>query len=101
MIDPSFPTGMIEPLKNTQQGSLKLFQNQPNPVKDQTEVKLQLDRKQYVSLELLDMQGKRINTFINSELQPGTHTFCFDLRSLESGMYCYGTGNHYLKLIKN
>ena len=101
LIDPSFPTGTTEPIKDVQQGSLKLFQNQPNPVQDHTEVKLQVGKQQYVSLGLFDMQGKKINTYINSVLQPGTHTFSFDLQSLESGTYCYGTGNHYLKLIKN
>ncbi|NVO20969.1 MAG: hypothetical protein HXX13_14810 [Bacteroidetes bacterium] len=101
MIDPSFPTGMNEPGEGVKQGSFRLFQNTPNPVDSQTSVKLQLDRTQYVSLELTDMKGNRIDTFVNLELHPGIYTVSLDLHSLKSGLYCYGSGNQYLKLVKN
>lgn len=100
MIDSSFTTGIyLEP--GTRNAPLRIYQNIPNPVDTFTEVKLQLDNRQYVCLELRDLSGKSLYSFVNGVLEPGTHTIAMDLQRLKSGVYCYGSGNQYLKLIKN
>lgn len=100
MIDTSFATGLNEQ-PEIRKGPLKIFQNTPNPVEDFTQVKLQLEKMQYVSLELKDMNGRNIQSFVNEVLEPGIHTIALDLQNLKSGLYCYGSGSQYLKLIKN
>ncbi len=55
---------------------LQIFQNYPNPVKDQTTITLYVPEKDKVALMILDMPGRKI---INTErvLERGYHSFRF------------------------
>lgn len=101
LIDPGFTTGMKEIQPDLQQKPIRFYQNIPNPVESVTQIKFELSHPQFVSLELRDMLGRTVRSYINRELQPGTHTVSMDLHSLKSGLYCYGTGQEFLKLLKN
>jgi len=98
MIDPTFPTG-IEQGRSTQ--PVRLFQNTPNPVDAFTQVNFQLDSRQHVRLDLTDIKGNKVSSFVNTELGPGLHTISMNLGSLGSGVYLYGIGQTQRKLIKN
>lgn len=101
MIDTSFATGMLPVLPSRSKRTIELFQNSPNPVDSFTNVKFQVNQKQYVSLDLHDLSGRRIHSYVNSILDPGTYTLKMDLESLQTGIYCYGTGSQTMKLLKN
>jgi hypothetical protein len=101
MIDTSFSTSLPDLNQGRKPGGIQLFQNSPNPVRNSTQVQLQVHSKQYVSLELLDLKGRKIRTYINNTLNPGTYSIQMDLESLTQGVYCYGTGDQFRKLIKD
>lgn len=100
LIDPNFPTGLGEPPQPSQ-SPFRLYQNCPNPVESTTTVQLELNRPQYISLEIKDLLGNSIYSFLNQEMQAGLHSVTMDLSALKRGVYCYGSGNQYRKLIKN
>jgi hypothetical protein len=101
MIDTSFATGMIPLIPRKGNRSLELFQNSPNPVDSFTRVEFKVNEKQYVSLQINDLKGNKVHSYVNSILDPGIYTIDMDLQSLHDGIYCYGTGRQYLKLLKN
>jgi hypothetical protein len=76
----------------------RLYQNIPNPVKDETTIRFQLEEKSNVLLEVYDINGKLVSTIFSGIKGPGGHTFSFNVSSLESGIYYYRltTGNQVL-----
>jgi len=99
MIDPNFPTGMMDPPAPSAV-PFRLFQNNPNPVESTTTIRLELNKPQFISLEIKDLSGNSLYSVLNQELQPGMHSITLDLSMLKSGVYCFGSGNQYRKLIK-
>jgi len=76
----------INPLSN---GSFKLFQNYPNPVKNSTTIKYQLQNSSNVNLYIFDLQGKVVKTLVNEYQQEGIHEVQFDASNLQNGIYFY------------
>ena len=53
--------------------SYALEQNYPNPFNPSTNIRFQLAKKTYVTLEVFDLLGRRIATLVDGERSPGTH----------------------------
>ena len=70
----NYPVGITE-VSNEKTG-LQIFQNYPNPVKDQTTITLYVPEKEKVSLQVTDILGRCV---INTErlLDRGYHSFRF------------------------
>ena len=68
-----------------------LGQNYPNPFVDTVTIPFTLKNQSDVSLELWDVNGKRLTTIDKQNLGIGEHEFAVDLRSLglASGSYIY------------
>jgi dihydroxyacetone kinase DhaKLM complex PTS-EIIA-like component DhaM len=72
----------IEPV--LRQTSLALA---PNPVNIIASINYYLERDSFANLEIYDLQGKRINTLVNSEQAAGNHKIDFSTESISNGSY--------------
>ncbi|MFM9836627.1 MAG: choice-of-anchor D domain-containing protein [Cyclobacteriaceae bacterium] len=72
----------IEPV--LRQTSLTLA---PNPVSTIASISYSLESDSFANLEIYDLQGRRINTLVNSEQAAGDHKIDFSTESISSGSY--------------
>ena len=68
----------------------------PNPFSGNTSIYLTLANKSKVSVEVISLLGKHIQTLVNSDLDAGKHTFDFDAKQLG-----YSSGVYFVKLSIN
>jgi len=66
-----------------------LSQASPNPFNPTTTIRFTLPEQQYVSLSILDVQGRKIENLIDSNRPAGTHEINWDASGLPSGIYLY------------
>ncbi|WP_460923518.1 alkaline phosphatase PhoX [Pontibacter brevis] len=59
----------------------------PNPFQAGTQVSVTMPEKAPVTLELLSMAGKKVQTLVNGTLDAGNHSFRIDAKGLAYGMY--------------
>ena len=73
-----------------QQSGIKLFQNVPNPVNDQTMITFELPNAAVVSLDVFDMNGRLVSTLVDREQRgAGEYTETLNASNLEDGIYIY------------
>ncbi|MCK5148521.1 PQQ-binding-like beta-propeller repeat protein [bacterium] len=77
----------IPVLSAGQPNQLQLLQNYPNPFNAMTAMHCQIPQKGQLSIEIFDIQGRRIKTLANFEVNPGWHKFSWDATDLASGVY--------------
>lgn len=66
-----------------------LAQNYPNPFNPSTNIEFGLDQSGTVRLEIFDILGRKIQTLINENRNPGRYTVRFAPNTLASGVYFY------------
>lgn len=66
-----------------------LDQNYPNPFNPVTTIAFGLSRAQFVTIEIFDILGKRVEMLVNERKEPGEYTVTFDAGMLPSGIYLY------------
>jgi len=66
-----------------------LIQNFPNPYKEQTVIKYQIEKAGKVSIKITDLFGKEIQSLINAEQIPGKYISYFNANLLSNGVYFY------------
>jgi hypothetical protein len=67
-----------------------LNQNYPNPFNTSTTITFILSKSDYVTLNIYDINGKKITTLIKNELRSdGNHRINFNANDLSSGIYFY------------
>ena len=66
-------------------------QNFPNPVKDKTNIIIQIPNKGKTSIEVYDLNGRKDLEVLNQELRKGTYTYEINTSDLNSGIYFYKT----------
>lgn len=59
----------------------------PNPFNAVTNIDISLITKDYVNIDILDLEGRIIYKGYSGELQAGLHTIKVDMQSVESGIY--------------
>jgi plastocyanin len=59
----------------------------PNPVSTDSWISLQLNKSERVTIQVFDMQGRIVRTFIDQELKAGEIKMPFTLNSLDRGNY--------------
>ena len=69
--------------------STKLEQNYPNPFNPSTEISFTLDHDAHAKLTVFNPKGEIVNTLNNSKVGKGSHSFVFDAKDLNSGVYFY------------
>ncbi len=69
--------------------SYNLDQNYPNPFNPSTTISYSIKNSEQVTLEVFDIQGRKVATLVNERQNAGEYTFNFDASSLSSGIYLY------------
>lgn len=90
-------TNATEVEKNEFAYNFKLEQNFPNPFNPSTIISYTIPQNAFVSINIYDINGKIVRSFINSEQTAGSHSFIFSSDNLASGVYTYtlNAGNHF------
>ncbi len=68
---------------------VQLFQNYPNPFNPETTISFQLNEPSNIKLEVFSIEGRLVQTLVNSRYLSGKHSVHFDASNLSSGMYFY------------
>ncbi len=66
-----------------------LAQNYPNPFNNSTTIRFDVPNESFVSLELYNILGQKIQTVLNRSLSTGHHAVDLELSGLASGVYLY------------
>jgi hypothetical protein len=66
-----------------------LFQNYPNPFNATTSIKYNLPVASYVTIEVYDLLGRKVETLVKSEQPAGYHQVTWNADDASSGMYFY------------
>lgn len=64
-----------------------LVQNFPNPFKSQTTFKYRVNESGNVTINVFDLQGKKVGTVVNENKNPGTYETVYNADNLSSGIY--------------
>ncbi len=84
-----------------QNSVFSLYQNYPNPVTNNTQIKFRLNKRAQVSLNIYDMEGKLIKSLINNEMNPNEYAPSIDMSGLPQGTYIYKLqADEYSKTLK-
>jgi hypothetical protein len=59
----------------------------PNPFNPTTNILYELEKTAEVKLEIFNIKGQKIETLLNSTLQPGKHSLFWDASTYNSGIY--------------
>ena len=66
-----------------------LFQNYPNPFNPKSKIKMEIAKLSNVKLIVYDALGRKVETLINKQLEPGFYEVVFDGGQYPSGIYFY------------
>ncbi len=84
-------------------GKLELYQNYPNPAKDETTLSFSLDKERQVSLAVYNQLGQLIDIVKEGSFLQGTHEVKYNTRKLATGTYIirlvYGEGQKTKKML--
>lgn len=69
--------------------SFTLYQNYPNPFNPTTTITYDLPVRAHVTIVVYDVLGRRVETLVDGEKQPGHHEVTFNASMLPSGIYFY------------
>ena len=82
------PVGIVEE-PSAVPSVFKLEQNYPNPFNPTTAISYQLSAVSVVTLEVVDVLGRRVATLADGTRAAGFHTVHWDASSMPSGVYLY------------
>lgn len=74
--------------------------NFPNPVKNKTHFKFEVDRQVQVFITVYDLLGNKVKEVTDNVYQPGTHKVSYDASDLDQGVYFYSFKAGDLKITK-
>jgi hypothetical protein len=75
--------------KQISPSSYNLSQNYPNPFNPATSIKFSIAEKGIVTLNVFDVNGRKVAELFNGEREPGNYEVNFDASKLSSGVYFY------------
>jgi len=85
-----YTPGFVLSTKNFNNGLNKIsLINYPNPFNFNTTISYHISEEGFVSLNVYNVQGKKITTLINDNEYTGNHNFKFNAKNLSSGIYFY------------
>jgi hypothetical protein len=70
-------------------GDYKLHQNYPNPFNPSTNIKIEIQKSAFVTLDIYDVLGKPVDTLVNEYKSPGIYNYKFNAQNLATGIYYY------------
>ncbi|MGA7271100.1 MAG: T9SS type A sorting domain-containing protein, partial [Acidimicrobiia bacterium] len=66
-----------------------LHANYPNPFNPSTNISFSLPQRSNVTVRIFDINGRLVETLVNEDFSPGTHTVRWDASQVASGTYIY------------
>lgn len=69
--------------------SFSLGSNYPNPFNPTTTIPFSIEKAAHVKLELLDINGRLLQTLADGRFSAGSHLISVDAGKLSSGLYMY------------
>ena len=66
-----------------------LNQNYPNPFNPSTQITFGIAKSSFVTIEIYNLLGQRVQILINKKMNAGKHTVKFESNNLSSGVYFY------------
>jgi hypothetical protein len=66
-----------------------LMQNYPNPFNPNTNIKWQIDERNFVQLKIYDVLGNEVATLVNEEMPAGFYEIDFNASGMASGIFFY------------
>ncbi len=67
----------------------ELSQNYPNPFNPSTQISFSIPEKEFVTISVFNINGEKVKTLVNKNLDAGKHTATFNAAGLSSGVYFY------------
>lgn len=79
----------INPIENQVPDKFLLEQNYPNPFNPVTNIQFQIPRNEFILLDIFDLNGKKVETLINQNLEAGSYEVKWNAENYPSGIYFY------------
>jgi photosystem II stability/assembly factor-like uncharacterized protein len=76
-------------LRSSLPDHFSLEQNYPNPFNPRTTIEFSIPVAEYVTLNVYDLQGRKVATLISSGLPAGTYRIPLNVNNLSAGVYMY------------
>ena len=74
-------------IENKISNNLTLHQNYPNPFREYTQIKYDLQREGVVKLQVFNFLGQEITTLVNKYQRPGSYEFTWNAKDVKPGIY--------------
>jgi hypothetical protein len=81
---------ILVPVNTSETSPFHLNQNFPNPVNSTTLINYKLPENDFVSLKILDLEGREIIFLVNEYQNAGNYSVQLNTSDLQSGVYFYG-----------
>jgi hypothetical protein len=96
-------TAGIEVEQNLIPREFMLSQNFPNPFNPSTVINFTVPFRQYMTGQVLDIQGKIISELVNDQIDSGTHQVVWNAQNIATGIYFFrlqsGNSSKTIKLL--
>lgn len=79
----------LQNISNEVPASFELFQNYPNPFNPVTNIRFSIPKASNIKLTVYDVNGRLIETLINSKHRAGIYNFDWNASGYSSGVYFY------------
>lgn len=93
MITAKYPASCIpqtiDPFSAMEEKGLNSLNNFPNPFRSSTNINFRLARAGYVTLNVYDLSGRKIQTLVQGQRNAGQHLVKFSGNNLPAGTYIY------------
>ncbi len=66
-----------------------LRQNYPNPFNPVTQIDFTLPKTEFITLDIFNILGEKVETLVSNEMPAGTYTVTWDATAVPSGIYFY------------
>lgn len=92
---------VLTDVKTTEIGSTHLYQNFPNPFKQNTTISFEIAKTEKVKLTVVDILGQHVDLLLDQYLFPGKHHVFFNAENTKPGMYFYRLETTDFRATKN
>ena len=102
-LDPAFDTGTGIKINLPGTENIEISVNYPNPFINLTTIDYSVKEREFVELVIYDISGRKIASYINRKLDPGTYSVTINTSDLEEGIYFYrmaGSSSETRQMIK-
>ena len=85
---------------NLSDSSITLYQNNPNPFSQTTQIVFELPSRMPVKIAVYNMSGKLVTVLLDKSMRSGKHKVEFNSTGLPKGIYFYSLESGNIKIVK-